>query len=325
MGDVVNSMKRALRNGKAWTLVLAAATIWSGPAAATSESVAQSSEPVPPAAAPAALPATISRLAVMEGAPGTRIELVADSALVWTTYRDADGALVIELPNSRPLDSVHAENPPAGLVSAVNVAVDETSDRPLTRLTVRTRQEAEHTLVAGPNSLHIDLNPAGVARLAAPVETVAVADAPEAAPAAAAPAPGVSFASLGTPDRPHVAPPPTGRLASLLGSVDVIEDGAATVVRIAGDLTGQPQFTRFDTGVPAPSIPLVDSYGTLWFGNGGASPMAVRIDGDLAGTPTITQIDTTVPSVGFPILDAAGNLWFGTTDPAGSTHLVRVG
>ena len=67
MGDVVNSMKRALRNGKAWTLVLAAATIWSGPAAATSESVAQSSEPVPPAAAPAALPATISRLAVMEG------------------------------------------------------------------------------------------------------------------------------------------------------------------------------------------------------------------------------------------------------------------
>lgn len=248
MGDVVNSMKRALRNGKAWTLVLAAATIWSGPAAATSESVAQSSEPVPPAAAPAALPATISRLAVMEGAPGTRIELVADSALVWTTYRDADGALVIELPNSRPLDSVHAENPPAGLVSAVNVAVDETSDRPLTRLTVRTRQEAEHTLVAGPNSLHIDLNPAGVARLAAPVETVAVADAPEAAPAAAAPAPGVSFASLGTPDRPHVAPPPTGRLASLLGSVDVIEDGAATVVRIAGD--GEFAYSTFQLANP---------------------------------------------------------------------------
>ena len=37
MGDVVNSMKRALRNGKAWTLVLAAATIWSGSAAATPE------------------------------------------------------------------------------------------------------------------------------------------------------------------------------------------------------------------------------------------------------------------------------------------------
>ncbi len=261
MGDVVNSMKRALRNGKAWTLVLAAASIWSGCAAASPESVALSSEPVPPAAAPASLPATISRLAVMEGAPGTRIELVADSALVWTTYRDADGALVIELPNSRPLAAVHAENPPAGLVSAVAVAVDETSGRPLTRLTVRTRQEAEHTLVAGQNSLHIDLTPAGTARELAAIETVAqsevAAPAPPVAatppataaatvvavaapPAASAPAmapaaESATFAALGTPDRPLVAPPPTGRLAGMLASVDVLEEGASTVVRIAGD------------------------------------------------------------------------------------------
>ncbi len=257
MGDVVNSMKRALRNGKAWTLVLAAATIWSGSVAATPESVAQSSEPVPPAAAPASLPATISRLAVMEGAPGTRIELVADSALVWTTYRDADGALVIELPNTRPLESVHAANPPAGLVSSVAVAVDETSDRPLTRLTVRTRQEAEHTLVAGPNSLHIDLNPAGVARVPTAFETVAAADVPPAAetaaPApAAAPtvpaAPVASLAALGTPDRPYVAPPPTGPLGSLLGSVEVVEEGASTVVRIAGN--GEFAYSTFQLANP---------------------------------------------------------------------------
>ncbi len=257
MGDVVNSMKRALRNGKAWTLVLAAATIWSGSVAATPESVAQSSEPVPPAAAPASLPATISRLAVMEGAPGTRIELVADSALVWTTYRDADGALVIELPNTRPLESVHAANPPAGLVSSVAVAVDETSDRPLTRLTVRTRQEAEHTLVAGPNSLHIDLNPAGVARVPTAFETVAAADVPPAAetaaPApAAAPtvpaAPVASLAALGTPDRPYIAPPPTGPLGSLLGSVEVVEEGASTVVRIAGN--GEFAYSTFQLANP---------------------------------------------------------------------------
>ena len=258
MGDVVNSMKRALRNGKAWTLVLAAATIWSGSAAASPESVAQSSEPVPPAAAPASLPATISRLAVMEGAPGTRIDIVADSALVWTTYRDADGALVIELPNSRPLAAVRAENPPAGLVSSVAVAVDETSGRPLTRLTVQTRQEAEHTLVAGQNSLHIDLTPAGLAQAPARApQAVAVADAaPEPAPVAApvalvaptalvAPA---AFAALGTPDRPVVAPPPTGRLASLLGSVDVLEEGASTVVRIAGD--GEFAYSTFQLQNP---------------------------------------------------------------------------
>ncbi|MDQ1349574.1 MAG: type pilus assembly protein PilQ [Acidobacteriota bacterium] len=272
MGDVVKSMKRALRNGKAWTLVLAAATMWSGCAAASPESVSLSSEPVPPAAAPAALPATISRLAVVEGAPGTRIELVADSGLVWTTYRDADGALVIELPNARPLAGVGAENPPAGLVSSVDVAVDETSGRPLTRLTVQTRQEAEHTLVAGQNSLHIDLTPVGAATAAtvaaatvpAAEETEIATLAEEAAPtapspsqpapvaqAAAAPvaaARQVSFAALGTPDQPLLAPPPTGRRALLLGSVEVIEEGANTVVRVGGD--GEFAYSTFQLSNP---------------------------------------------------------------------------
>ncbi|MEO8198471.1 MAG: type IV pilus secretin PilQ [Thermoanaerobaculia bacterium] len=237
-------------------MVLAAATIWSGAVAATPESVAQSSEPVPPAAAPASLPATISRLAVMESAPGTRIELVADSALVWTTYRDADGALVIELPNTRPLETVHAANPSAGLVSSVAVAVDETSDRPLTRLTVRTRQDAEHTLVAGPHGLRIDLNPAGVERIPAAVETVASPGSPQIAAvhAPAVPVPPVpatttvSLAVLGTPDRPYVAPPPTGRLGSLLGSVEVVEEGASTVVRIAGD--GEFAYSTFQLANP---------------------------------------------------------------------------
>ncbi len=281
MGDVVKSMKRALRNGKAWTLVLAAASIWSGCAAASPESVSLSSEPVPPAAAPAALPATISRLAVVEGAPGTRIELVADSGLVWTTYRDADGALVIELPNARPLAGVGAENPPAGLVSSVDVAVDETSGRPLTRLTVQTRQEAEHTLVAGQNSLHIDLTPVGTATAAAapaPAGEVAematlAEEAAPSAPSAIQPAPAaqaetlapvplatqaaavpvaaprqVSFAALGTPDQPLLAPPPTGRRALLLGSVEVIEEGANTVVRVGGD--GEFAYSTFQLSNP---------------------------------------------------------------------------
>lgn len=287
MGDVVNSMKRALRNGKAWTLVLAAASIWSGCAAVSPESVSLSSEPVPPAAAPAALPATISRLAVVEGAPGTRIELVADSALVWTTYRDANGALVIELPNARPLPAVQAENPPSGLVSSVDVALDETSGRPLTRLTVLTRGEAEHTLVAGQNSLRIDMSPAGTATAAVaapevsePSEVATLADSASSEPAApatdtavaeAAPAPveaasapiviaatparpsaaaaaPLSLAAYGTPESPVVAPPPTGQAASLLGRVEVVEEGANTVVLIAGD--GEFAYSTFQLANP---------------------------------------------------------------------------
>lgn len=236
MGDVVNSMKRALRNGQAWTLVLAATSIWSGCVAASPGNASLSSEPVPPAAAPASMPATISRLAVVEGAPGTRIELTADSALVWTTYRDADGALVIELPNARPAAAVRTENPPAGLVSSVAVSVDETSGRPLTRLTVQTRQAAEHTLVAGQNNLRIDLTPAGTA-------AVQVAEATPAAPATLA-----TPAALGTADRPLVAPPPTGRLASLLRAVDVVAEGPNTVVLIAGD--GEFAYSTFQLANP---------------------------------------------------------------------------
>jgi streptogramin lyase len=96
------------------------------------------------------------------------------------------------------------------------------------------------------------------------------------------------------------------------------------VLRINGDLTGQPQFTAFDTGVAGPSVPVVDDDGALWFGNGSASPAVVRIDGDLAATPTITLINTDTPSAAFPILDDLGDIWFGTTDPAGSSNVVRL-
>ena len=259
MGDVVNSMKRAQRNGRAWTLVLAATLISSGCLAASTESVAQSSAPVPPAAAPASMPATISRLAVVEGAPGTRIELAADSALVWSSYRDADGALVIELPNARPATGVKAENPASGLVSSVDVAVDETAGRPLTRLTVRTRQEAEHTLLAAHNGLSIEMLPSGATPTtvsavdateatdaAAPAIAIAAPSAPQAQ--VAEPASATSLAAFGTPDRPLVAPPPTGRLATLLGSVDVAEEGEGTVVRITGD--GNFAYSTFQLANP---------------------------------------------------------------------------
>ena len=96
------------------------------------------------------------------------------------------------------------------------------------------------------------------------------------------------------------------------------------MVRINGDLAGQPRFTPFDTGVAGPSLPVLDDVGTLWFGNGSGSPMVVRISGNLRGTPTISHVNTSVPSAGFTIVDHLGNVWFGNTDSGGSTNLVRV-
>lgn len=297
MGDVVNSMNRALRNGKAWSLVLAAATIWNVTIVATPGGAAQSSEPVPPAAAPASLPATISRLAVMEGAPGTRIELVADSALVWTTYRDADGALVVELPNARPLPSVHAESVPAGLVSSVGIAVDESSDRPLTRLTIATRQDAEHTLMASQNSLHVDLVPAGTV---APPPTAAVIAASETEePAVAEPLPVAIVASqpssLGTPDRPVVAPPPTGRLASQLDSVDVMADGAHAIVRIAGN--GEFAYSTFE--LQNPDRFVIDLDGVVNLSAHSSAPL----EGDILARIRVSQFKRSPEAVSRVVFD----------------------
>src|SRR5205085_5743050 len=99
---------------------------------------------------------------------------------------------------------------------------------------------------------------------------------------------------------------------------------SSLIVRVDGDLTGQPRLTSFDTGVAGPALPAVDDTGALWFGNGSGSPMVVRVAGNLGGIPSITRIATTVPSAGFPILDGLGNVWFGNTDSGGSTDLVRV-
>ena len=45
-------------------------------------------------------PAKVTDIEVREAAPGAVIELTADQPLVWTSYRDADGNVVVELPNT---------------------------------------------------------------------------------------------------------------------------------------------------------------------------------------------------------------------------------
>ncbi|MGE0641115.1 MAG: type IV pilus secretin PilQ [Thermoanaerobaculia bacterium] len=202
-----------------------------------------------------ALPIHISRLVVREGAPGASLEVEADAALVWSSYRNADGELVVEIPNSRPEPAVMGQDLDSGLISSVRVAVEESEGRPLTRFIVSTRQETEHTVFAEANELRVRIAPVG--QLADLPESpagvleeseVEVATAPELdrvpqaplAPAATAsapvaPRPAIQLAAVGTPDRPAVAPPPAGTPATRLDSVTVVEGEGETVVRIAGD------------------------------------------------------------------------------------------
>src|SRR5262245_20481225 len=154
MGDAVRSNRMALKIGMSWALVLAVAGVSTAAAADAART------PVAPLEATAD-PVSLSRLAIVEGAPGSSVEVDSDAALVWTSYRNADGQLVIEIPNSRPEPGVTSEEVASGLVSAVRVTVEESEGRPLTRLTVVTRQDAQHSLVGAGNGLRIDLMPVG--------------------------------------------------------------------------------------------------------------------------------------------------------------------
>ncbi len=277
MGDAVKNKQRALRSGLAWALILASSAVLGGCASAGGPTTSIPSAPDEPqvAAAPAAATANLSRIAVLERAPGSSVELVADSALVWTSYRDVDGALVIELPNTRPGPQVTGQETTTGLVSAVRVSVEEAEGRPLTRLTILTRQEAEHVLLAEGAGLKIDLAPVGspqaasvVAEQPMPEEAATpVAPAAEVEPAPAQPA---RVVWLGTPEQPAVAPAPAGQPATRLEEVEVLADGADSVVRVLGN--GEFAYSTFLLANPDRFV--IDLAGVTNEGGRNTAPLA---------------------------------------------------
>jgi len=160
----------------------------------------------------------------------TTLEVSADQALVWTSYRDDQGNLVIELPNSVPAGTVENVVSAAGLLASVDVSLDEGASRPLTRLTVKTRQEADHTLSAEGNGLKLELFPVEggaqsegtlVAESAVPnaEPTIAssetmVADEPESMPEAAMAKSEAQMADAAPTTLPEVSPAPRAQAAS---------------------------------------------------------------------------------------------------------------
>ena len=245
MGDAVMKTNPDRNFRRGITVALTAAILAWGCASAKPE--ASSPDPASsaranpaPAASAQPAPAEISRLEVTEAAPGARIEIGAQQALVWTTFRDADGNLVVELPNSRPSAALGDQTFDSGLVSSVHVTGDGPADRPLTRVVIATRERAEHRLDAEAQGLLIDLVPseeprAAVAQAPAaaapaasePTHAVAPAAQPQAAPAAPE-----TLAAAGTPDQPVFAPAPSGAPATRLEGFERVSD---STIRIAGN------------------------------------------------------------------------------------------
>jgi type IV pilus assembly protein PilQ len=190
---------------------------------------------------------TLAAIEVREAAPGTRIDLSADAPIVWTSYRDATGALVIELPNTEPGSGVTdlASQGAGELFRSLTVRHEANGGRPLTRVTVEGGEEFEYSLASDGNVLQLRLlptSPAAQEDIAA-VEPDSTADAaPEAAiePAASAavaapaplPEPAMAAPDLLTPDQPIAGPMPTGAPATRLEAVETTAQGD---FRLVGD------------------------------------------------------------------------------------------
>jgi type IV pilus assembly protein PilQ len=253
MGDVV-----IRRQSDAWQRLIASVALLAVAAGAgcTSSKPARVVEATPVAAstAPAEAktsapaPAEIRSLDLREGAPEVYIDLEASAPLVWTSFRNADGKVVVELPNAVPKAGLAGLAPEDGLVASLKVENGTEGSRPMTRLVIATRQEAEHSVTAEGNHLRVQLMPveeqtARGGKLS--FEPMAAAPpAPSEAPAAAYTAPDTASApapsraaggGLGTPDRPAVAPAPDGATATRLDGIEVLASEGGAVVRIAGD------------------------------------------------------------------------------------------
>jgi type IV pilus assembly protein PilQ len=172
-------------------------------------------------------------------------------------------------------------------VSSVKVQRETEGSRLMTRLTISTRHEVEHSVTADGLHLQIRLLPLESQAKAAAKEpakepakpklafepvpapppappAAQAAAVPQAAPApAAAPGPSSSAAPPdlpGTPDQPAVAPAPNGAPATRLESIEVVPaEGGGTLVRIAGD--GEFPYSTF--ALSDPSRFVVDLQGVL--------------------------------------------------------------
>jgi type IV pilus assembly protein PilQ len=223
-----------------------------------------------PAEAAATAPLELTAIEIREGAPGAVVELVSNEPLVWTSFRDTDDRVVVELPNAMPAPSVGDMTPSDGLVESIEVTEETGGRRPITRLVIATRDPVEHNLRADGNLLTVELEPQGgddgmAAReddggavtfepIAETEPTVMAEESFEdsglmepVAPAPPVP-PGPAPERVGTPDAPVMGPAPSGTAASSLSGVDVANAGAMTAVEIRGD--GEFAYSTFRLSDP---------------------------------------------------------------------------
>lgn len=308
MGEVV-----IYRQSDAWQRLIASAAVLALLAGigCTSSKPARVVEATPATAADtsagesattASASAEIRTLDLREGAPEVFIDLEASAPLVWTSFRNSDGQVVVELPNAVPRAGLSGLNPEEGLVSSLAVENGMEGSRPMTRLVIGTRHEVEHAVSADANRLQIRLQPVETAQAASgsgltfePLanEPDRPADAPAATTQAAAPR---ATGSAGTPDQPASGPAPAGSAATRIEGIEVLTSDGGAVIRIAGD--GEFPYSTF--ALEAPSRFVIDLDGVI-----NRSPRAtMTVDGGVVERVRVAQFKPRVSRVVFDLRSA---------------------
>lgn len=255
-------------------------------------------------------PVEIRSLDLREGAPEIFVDLDASAPLVWTSFRNADGRVIIELPNAVPGSRVVDLSPEEGLISSLAVQKSEEGSRPLTRLVIATRQEVEHAVTADGNKLRIQLLPVDAqakGKLAfeplheEPATGGGNAANPKAgAPAAPAPSAGTApQAAAGTPDQPMTGPAPAGSAATQLQAVEVLASTGGAVIRIAGD--GEFPYSTFALSEPPRFV--VDLGGVI----NRSSRSTVQVEGSVVERIRVAQFKPAPRPVARVVFDLRGS------------------
>jgi type IV pilus assembly protein PilQ len=312
MGDVVIGRQSA--GWQRLTAALAVLAVAAGggctsskPARVVEAAPAATAAPAEAKAAPASAsaPAQIRTIDLREGAPEVFVDLESSAPLVWTSFRNADGKVVVELPNTVPDAGIANLAPADGLVSTLEVTPVSEGTRPLTRLVIATRQEVEHSVTADGTRLQIQLMPVGQQASAGseldfePLEGAQTAEpamepAPTAEPVAAATPP----MGAGTPDRPAVAAAPSGVAATRLDAIEVLSSDGGAVIRIAGD--GEFPYSTFALDQPARFV--IDLEGVI---NRAARP-TVSMDGSVVERVRVAQFKPYPKPVSRVVFDLRG-------------------
>ncbi len=245
----------------AGSLVLTASVLFLGACSSSANRPTTDSSIAPPPSVSSTQvrrPAEIQVLQVSGTGGGAKVDLSADRPLVWTSFRNAAGDLVIELPNSVPGAGVTDVARVEGLIASVGVELLDDADRPLTRLVVQTRQPSEHSLAGEGQTLTLEMLPVSgepaVAELSyeplpeddgmpAPEPERMAAVVEEPSRPAAEPRAETLPMRFGTAEEPLRGPMPTGVVASRLFSVDLTSSGDETSIQIAGD--GEFEYQTF--------------------------------------------------------------------------------